>query len=248
MFGSEDEKIYYYTTFCADFSNYKTPFAVGANHVNTHGRYNVFNWADAHQNPCEYVNLMQLSALFPELASTYAPTARALIDGANYSAFAGVPPASPQASAAADARIGLRTVGGSGRARSADSIAGGGAEGSHGSWLRGAAPAPYTPGAQAKRSCCIWYEGDTCFSCVVGLIAYSSAGSLAELHKLLPLDYLFERRAVGFFRSSWTDPKASWLGFKGAITMALVTRKCGCSIGALLVLYNCAISYTRVLF
>ena len=58
------------------------------------------------------------------------------------------------------------------------------------------------------------------FSCVASLMAYTAVGSRAELGAVLPLNYLFARRSVGFFRSSWTDEKAAWLGFKGCNSTA----------------------------
>ena len=78
----------------------------------------------------------------------------------------------------------------------------------------------HVPGAQAAKTCCVWYAGNACFACVVGLASYSAAGTVAGLDGLLPLDYHYERRAVGFFRQSWTDPNASWLGFKGGNSTA----------------------------
>ena len=105
---------------------------------------------------------MQLAAKFPARATTYAPTARALIDGYN----------NPQ------------------------------------------------PGSIAAKSCSSWYKGNQGYDCVVSFITYSAAGSLADLPSLLPLDYLFERRAVGFFRGSWSDKTTSWLGFKGVNSTA----------------------------
>lgn len=125
----------------------------------------VFNWADADENACESVNLMQLAALFPSTAATYAPTARALIDGYP-------------------------------------------------------SDINHQPGSIAAKSCSSWYRGTLAYSCVISLLAYSGKGSVANLSHLLPLDYLFERRAVGFFRGSWTDRNTSWLGFKGVNSTA----------------------------
>jgi hypothetical protein len=78
----------------------------------------------------------------------------------------------------------------------------------------------YTPGEVASKTCSSWYRGNEGFRCVVALAAYSSVGSMRDLPTLLPLDYLFQRRAVGFFRSSWTSANASWLGFKGCNSTA----------------------------
>ena len=104
----------------------------------------VFNWADSHEGNCDASNLMQLSALFPALATTYAPTARAILDGTP---------------------LNNRTPG-------------------------------YTPGSIAAKTCSSWYSGDKGFSCVVSLSAYTAAGDLHSLTHLLPLDYLYKRRAV----------------------------------------------------
>ena len=51
-------------------------------------------------------------------------------------------------------------------------------------------------------------------------MAYTPAGSLSQLRKLLPLDYLFAFRNIGFFRGSWSDANTSWLGFKAANSTA----------------------------
>eukprot|EP01051_Picozoa_sp_SAG22_P013044 SAG22_NODE_1418_length_4469_cov_1.911670_1_plen_1205_part_10 len=125
----------------------------------------VFNWADSGEEACEAVNLMQLAALFPDRATTFAPTARALIDGVD----------------------GLANP---------------------------------DPGSVAAKGCSSWYRGNLGFSCVVSLMTYTAVGSVADLGKLLPLDYVFERRAVGFMRGRWGDRNTSWLGFKGCNSTA----------------------------
>lgn len=125
----------------------------------------VFNWADAGEEACEAVNLMQLAALFPDRATTFAPTARALIDGVDGQA-------SPD------------------------------------------------PGSVAAKGCSSWYRGNLGFSCVVSLMTYTAVGSVVDLGKLLPLDYVFEHRAVGFMRGRWGDRNTSWLGFKGCNSTA----------------------------
>lgn len=169
--------------------------------------HRVFNWADASESACEAVNLMQLAAFFPALATTYAPTARDLIDGRNYTA-------------SSTRRAATRTATMLSATGTAVSATGGGALSASGSASAPPTLPPYVPGNQAKHTCCIWYEGDTCFGCVVSLASYTAAGSVADLETLLPLDYLFERRAVGFFRESWTDPNAAWLGLKGCNSTA----------------------------
>ena len=183
-------------------------------HMGPAGHNNsVFNWADSHEGPCEPANLLQLAAMFPDLYPTYAPTARQLIDGGNYSTGSARPAWS------------LRSAGSAGSAGHA--AAGEVPEQSQLSPSpseASAVPLPpsyrYTPGEHARRTCCVWYSGSSCQACIVSLATYSAAGSIAGLSKLLPLDYLFKRRAVGFFRSSWTNPNGSWLGFKGCNSTA----------------------------
>ena len=58
------------------------------------------------------------------------------------------------------------------------------------------------------------------FDCAASLMAYTPAGTLSQLPELLPLDYLFKRRAVGFLRGSWLDANTSWLGFKACNSTA----------------------------
>ena len=68
--------------------------------------------------------------------------------------------------------------------------------------------------------CSSWYEGSMGFDCAASLMAYTPAGTLSQLPELLPLDYLFKRRAVGFLRGSWLDANTSWLGFKACNSTA----------------------------